>query len=510
MPPVTIRPLHPVPRSLAELAVRFGLDEPEGIDQLEVTGVAISSQTVTAGDLYVGVPGSKAHGASYAKAAAAAGAVAILTDGKGARLARDSGLPALVVDSPRQALGEVAGWVYRTDPESPRLFGITGTNGKTTVAYIVDALLRQLGVVTGLSTTVERRIGDERIDASLTTPEASELHALLARMREEGVHAASIEVSAQAVSRHRIDGLLFEVVGFINLSHDHLDDYPDFETYFAAKQDLFTPERARRGVVSLDSEWGSRLVENSRIPITTISSREGAQADWRVEVGKQGAGGARFKLHSPDGRTLATRIPLPGWFNAANAGLGIVMLVESGYDLEQIGEALDRDGGIDAYVPGRLERISGKRGPRLYVDYGHTPDAFRQTLGALRTFTKGRLIMVFGADGDRDASKRPEMASVAAELADAVIITDYNPRTEDPDKIRKVLVKSARKAHPGREIHEIADERAGIRKAVEIADEHDTILIAGPGHEQTTEVGGRKLAYSARDEAREALREAGW
>lgn len=510
MPAPSIRPLHPVARSLSELAVRFGLTEPDGIDHVEVTGVATSSLDVRAGDLYVGMRGARVHGAAFALAAAEAGAVAVLTDEEGAQLAAAADLPVLITESPREALGEVAAWVYRTDPDHPKLFGVTGTNGKTTVAYILDALLTQLGAVAGLSTTVERRIGDERIEASLTTPEASELHALVARMREVGVHAASIEVSAHAVTWHRIDGLVFDVVGFINLSHDHLDDYASFDDYFAAKLGLFTPELARRGVVSLDSEWGLSLVENSRIPITTITSRDDVQADWRVVVGEQTASGTDFALHSPDGRVIESRIPMPGWFSGANAGLAIVMLVESGYDLDQIGEALERDGGIDAYVPGRLELVSGDEGPRLFVDYGHTPDAFEQSLKAMRAFTRGRVFMVFGADGDRDASKRPDMGRIAATFADVVIITDYNPRSEDPASIRRVLVESARAARPDGEIYEIADERLGIRKAVQLAGPEDTILIAGPGHETATEVGGLKLAYSARDEARMALREAGW
>ncbi|KAB1660104.1 UDP-N-acetylmuramoyl-L-alanyl-D-glutamate--2,6-diaminopimelate ligase [Pseudoclavibacter chungangensis] len=510
MPAASIRPLHPVPRSLSQLCARFGLDAPDDIDHLEVTGVSISSKDVDAGDLYVGIPGARVHGASFADDARADGAVAVLTDAAGAALAADSGLPVLVTEDPRAALGEVSAWIYRTDPDVPKLFGVTGTNGKTTVAYILDGLLGQLGVLTGLTTTVERRIGDERIDASLTTPEANELHALIARMREVGVHAASIEVSAQAITRHRVDGLLFDVVGFTNLSHDHLDDYPDFASYFEAKLELFTPERARRGVVSLDSEWGAKLVENTRIPVTTITSKDGVEADWRVIVGGQRGASTTFTLVAPDGRSLDTSIPMPGWFSAANAGLAIVMLVESGYDLDQIGEALERDGGVDAFVPGRLELVSGERGPRLYVDYGHTPDAFEQTLGALREFTTGRLFMIFGADGDRDATKRPDMARIAAELADVVIITDYNPRTEDPEAIRRVLVDAARAARPEGEVLEIADARLGIRRAVELADDGDTILVAGPGHESYTEVAGEKIHYSARDEAREALREAGW
>lgn len=513
MPAATIRPLHPLPRPLSELAAAFGLDDREqDLDRIEVTGVSVSSRDVDAGDLYVAIPGARVHGAQFAADAVEHGAVAIVTDEAGLALVRAAGVqaPVLLVEEPRLALGELAGWVYRTDPDEPRLYGVTGTNGKTSCIYILDAILGQLGVVTGLTTTVERRIGEERIEAALTTPEASELHALIARMREVGVHAASIEVSAQAVTRHRIDGLLFDVVGFINLSHDHLDDYASFDDYFAAKLDLFTPEHARRGVVSLDSEWGSRVVEESRIPLTTIASREGVEADWRVEVGEQLGTETRFEVVAPDGRRLATRIPMPGWFSAANAGLAIAMLVESGYDLGEIAHVLERDGGIRAYVPGRTELISGERGPRFFLDYGHTPDAFEQTLGALREFTEGRLIMIFGADGDRDTLKRPAMGRIAAELADVVIITDYNPRTEDPAAIRRVLLGSARAAAPGKDIREIPDARLGIRAAVELAEEGDTILIAGPGHETSNEVAGEHIDYSARDEARNALREAGW
>lgn len=510
MPAASIRPLHPVPRPLSELCARFGLDAPEDIAGLEVTGVSISSSDVDAGDLYVGMPGARRHGADFAAQAAGSGAVAILTDARGAALAEASGLPVLITEQPRLALGDVAAWVYRSDPEAPRVFGVTGTNGKTSVSYILDGLLGQLGVVTGLTTTVERRIGDERIEAALTTPEASELHALLARMREVGVRAATIEVSAQAVTQHRVDGIEFEVTGFTNLSHDHLDDYASFDEYFAAKLELFTPERSRRGVVSLDSEWGARLVENARVPVTTITAQPGVEADWRVEVGRMHADVTEFSLTAPDGRSISSSIPMPGWFSAANAGLAIVMLAESGYDLEQIGEALERDGGVRAFVPGRMELVSGPSGPRLYVDYGHTPDAFEQILGALRETSEGRVFMIFGADGDRDPSKRPDMARIAAELADVVIITDYNPRTEDPAAIRRVLVDAARAARPDGELHEIPDARAGIRKAVELAGEGDAILIAGPGHETHSEIGGEKIHYSARDEAREALREAGW
>jgi len=509
-----LRPEHPVARSLSQLAAEFGLDHTGSIDTVEVSGVSLSSSAVEPGDLYVGVPGRNAHGARFAEAAAERGAVAVLTDAAGAELAAQSGLPIVITPDARAALGPVAAWIYRTAEEPATLFAVTGTNGKTSVVYLLSAILGQLGVVSGLSSTAERRIGDTAVTSALTTPEASELHALLARMREENVRAVAIEVSAQALSRHRVDGLVFDVAGFTNLSHDHLDDYAAMEDYFQAKVALFEPDRARRGVVTVDTPWGARLARESRIPVTTLSttgvSGISGDAEWRMTVTDETIMHTEFRLDSPDGRTLSTRIPLLGSYMAANAALAIVMLVESGYDLEAIAHALDRDGGINAYIPGRAERISGDAGPVVFIDYGHTPDAFQRTLDALRAVVHGRIIMVFGADGDRDTTKRAEMGAIAARGADAVVITDFHPRSEDPAAIRAALLDGARAAVPDAELHEIPDPRAGFRAALALAGDGDVVLYAGPGHEDYQEVQGVHIPYSARDDSRLALREAGW
>ncbi len=509
-PPTALRPQHPSPRSLRGLAEAFDLEVRGELGDLEVTGVVLNSSMVRPGDLYVGVPGRNAHGAAYAEAARDGGAVAVLTDAAGAGIAADAGLPVLVTPDARAALGHVAAWIHRTDENPATLFAVTGTNGKTSVVHLLYGMLRQLGVVAGLTSTAERRIGDEVVTSSLTTPEASELHALLARMREVEVRAVGIEVSAQALSRHRVDGLVFDVVGFTNLSHDHLDDYASLDEYFEAKRELFLPDRSRRGVVTVDSEWGERLVAESRIPVTTLTTRPDVDADWRLTVLEESPTHTSFVLEGSGGRRLQTRVPLLGWYMAANAALAIVMLVESGYDLEQIAQVLDRDGGIDAYIPGRAERISGERGPLVYIDYGHSPDAFLQTLGAIRRITTGKLIMLFGADGDRDTTKRSDMGAIAANGADVVVVTDFHPRFEDPAAIRAALIAGARAAVPDREIHEVPDPREAFRTALALADEGDAILYAGPGHEDYHEVKGVKIPYSARDDATAALREAGW
>ena len=508
--PSALRPQHPLSRSLSGLVDDFDLEVRGDIDGLEVTGVSLSSRTVQPGDLYVGVAGQHSHGASYAAGAREAGAVAILTDAAGAVIAADSGLPVLVTPDARAALGAVAGWIYRTGENPATLFAVTGTNGKTSVVYLLFAILNQLGIVAGLTSTAERRIGDLAVTSSLTTPEASELHALLARMREAEVRAVAIEVSAQALSRHRIDGLTFDVAGFTNLSHDHLDDYEAMDDYFRAKLELFQPDRSRRAVVTVDSDWGLRIVHECRIPVTTLTSRPDVDADWRMFVVEETALYTQFVLEGPEGRRLETRVPLIGWYMAANAALAIVMLVESGFDLEAIAHTLDRDGGIAAYIPGRAERISGDRGPLVYIDYGHTPDAFLQTLEAIRKTTDGRLIMVFGADGDRDMTKRADMGAIAARGADIVVVTDFHPRFEDPAAIRASLLAAARAAAPDGEFHEVPDPRAAFRTALALAKEGDVILYAGPGHEDYHEVAGVKIPYSARDDSRQALRDAGW
>jgi UDP-N-acetylmuramoyl-L-alanyl-D-glutamate--2,6-diaminopimelate ligase len=510
IPPV-LRPEHPSPRSLAGLVQEFGIEYRGDLD-----GVALSTSDLHPGDLFVGLQGAKGHGASYAADARAGGAVALLTDAAGAELAADAGLPILLVENPRLALGEVAAWVYRTREHPPLLFGTTGTNGKTSTSYLLEAVLRQLGLVTGLSSTAERHIGDLTIVSRLTTPEASEMHALLARMRESGVRAVAIEVSAQALTHHRVDGLLFDVAGFTNLSHDHLDDYADMEEYFRAKLPLFQPEFAKRAVVCLDTAYGARVVDEAHIPVTTIatvghaSPDDVAGADWTVEILDSTNRFTEFRLTGPEGRSLVTREPLIGWHMAANAALGIVMLVEAGFELEAIGAALDAEGGIQAYLPGRTERVSGDRGPSVYVDFGHSPDAFENTLAAVRQFTPGRTIMVFGADGDRDASKRHAMARVAAEGSDILIITDHHPRFEDPASIRKTLLEGAAQAAHQPEIHEVSPPEAAIVKAVSLAEEGDSILWAGPGHQDYRDIEGVRTPYSARELARAALREAGW
>ncbi|MFM1983749.1 MAG: hypothetical protein RL723_184 [Actinomycetota bacterium] len=390
----------------------------------------------------------------------------------------------------------------------PKLFATTGTNGKTSTSYLLEGILRQLGEVTGLTSTAERHIAGEVIVSRLTTPESPEMQALVARMREKGVTSVAVEVSAQALSQLRVDGLHFDVVGFTNLSHDHLDDYKDMQEYLEAKLPLFTKKRATRGVVCLDSKYGKAFVKQSEIPVSTITSELGVDADWHVAVTAETPKYTSFVLAGPDGITIRSRVPLLGAHMAANAGLAIVMLIEAGFSADKISKAIEN--GISAYLPGRTELVTQGTGPNVYVDFGHSPDAFLNTLAAVRKVTEGKVIMLFGADGDRDASKRPAMARIAAEGSDILIVTDHHPRFENPASIRKALMDAAKEAKPNLEIYEVSPPEAAIRKAVSLAMPGDAILWAGPGHQDYRDIEGVRTPYSARHEAREALKENGW
>lgn len=506
--PPTVRPEHNVPVSFAALVASMGL-EFANAGEVELTGISMNTGDLRPGDLFVAMPGVKAHGASFVNRAIELGAVAVVTDRAGLSLMDNKLLPIALLENPREKLGELAAYVYGNFAEvMPQIFGTTGTNGKTSTSYLLEGILRQLGKITGLTSTAERHIAGEVIVSRLTTPESTEMHALIARMREKQVETIAIEVSAQALTQKRVDGLIFDVAGFTNLSHDHLDDYGNMNNYFTAKAKLFTPEHARRGVVCLDSEFGDRFFAESKIPVKSISSQPNVDADWHVQVTEEVPTKTAFRLTNRDGSVLESSVPIIGAHMAHNAGLAIAMLVESGFELAKIQDAIS--GGISAYLPGRTERVTGETGPDVFVDFGHSPDAFLNTLAAVRKVTKGKVIMVFGADGDRDASKRPAMAQVAANGSDVLVITDHHPRFEDPASIRATLVSAAREARPDMPVIEVSPPEQAIREALKHAQPGDSILWAGPGHQDYRDIRGVRTPYSARAEARAALREAGW
>ncbi|PFG30955.1 Mur ligase family protein [Paramicrobacterium agarici] len=503
------RPHDPTPKSLNDLAASFSLTAPAA--DLTFTGITLASSLVRPGDIYVAVPGARFHGAQFVPEAIERGALAVITDAAGAEQLDSPHVPVLIAPvNPREVLGRMAAWTYDTDRDRPPMFGLTGTNGKTSTAHFLEAILTQLGLGVGLSSTAERRAGAEVFPSLLTTPESPEMHALLARMREVDVEAIVIEVSAHALTRHRVDGLMFDVAGFTNLSHDHLDDYASMDDYLAAKISLFQPDRARSAVVCLDTDAGQRVVDAAGIPVSTITSREDISADWFIDIGMESPAATEFTLSSERYGSLSTRVPLIGRHMAANAGLAIAMLVEGGFELEDIDSVLTRDDGILVSIPGRSNRVPVSHGPAVILDSGHSPDAFAKLLDAARRVTAGKVIMVAGANGNRDTSKRTEMGAVSARGSDILIITDHHPRDEDPANIRRALLDAARDAVPDGDIREAPDPADAIRVAVSAADADDTVVWAGLAGKDYREIAGEKIPFSVEAETRGALLEAGW
>jgi UDP-N-acetylmuramoyl-L-alanyl-D-glutamate--2,6-diaminopimelate ligase len=471
---------------------------------VDVTGLTMSSRLVHPGDLYAAVPGARVHGAEFAGQAVEAGAVAVLTDPAGAAVAGDLGVPVCVVERPRAVLGRLAARLHGEPAKALTTIGITGTHGKTTTTYMCEAGLHGAGRSSGVIGTVGTRVRGRFVKTTLTTPEAPELHALFALMRDEGVSTCAMEVSSHALVMGRVDGVVYDLAVFLNLGRDHLDFHRDLEDYFQAKAGLFTPERARRGLVNVDDAHGRRLLEQSPIPLRTFSA-DGAAADWRVADVRLRADGADFTVVAPDGSRHAAGIGMPGPFNVANALAAIAALCETGHD---IGAVVDGLAGLTG-VPGRIERVDAGQDFVTVVDYAHKPDAVTAVLTALRTVTPGRLITVIGAGGDRDRGKRPLMGRSAARLSDVLVVTDDNPRTEDPASIRAELLAGAREV-PAQErarLMELGDRRTAIREAVAMARTGDCVLVAGKGHEQGQEVGGVVHPFDDRTVALEALTE---
>ncbi|MFF2031252.1 UDP-N-acetylmuramoyl-L-alanyl-D-glutamate--2,6-diaminopimelate ligase [Arthrobacter sp. NPDC058192] len=512
---------------LSAIGESIGVAVPGASHSVPVTGISLNSREIRPGDLYVALPGATRHGADFVSQAVDAGAVAVLTDDAGARmlaLSNDIPVPVLLADEPRSVVGRLSALIYQSRPEGtagPALFGVTGTNGKTTTTYFINALLQALGKRTGLIGTIEILAGGEPIPSLLTTPESTDVHALLALMRERGLDAASMEVSSHAVSFHRVDGVVFDVTGFTNLTQDHLDLHGTMEEYFQTKARLFTPARARAAVVTVDDAWGRRLAAAAEIPVTTLATAGqdgrghdgGLSADWTVVRTAPRGLGTDFVLRHRDGAELRVHTGLPGSFNVANAALATVMVLAGGHDPAAVQAALDAGDPFTVAVPGRMQLVS--TAPAAVVDFAHNPDALQRALEAVRSPEPGsKVIIVFGATGQRDQSKRPAMGAIAARLADTVIVSDDDPHDEDAAAIRADVLAGAQaaKASEGLDctVLEVFPREAAILKAVELARTGDTILVAGRGHEVWQEVKGVNLALDDRVELRNALTERGF
>jgi UDP-N-acetylmuramoyl-L-alanyl-D-glutamate--2,6-diaminopimelate ligase len=481
-----LRPSDPSPRPLIGLLDALpGLSVIGDLTEVLVSGCTHDSRAVRPGDLYAALAGEHVHGAAFAAQAVAAGAVAVLTDPVGAALV--SGVPVLVAEHPREVLGRISSWVHGHPSSALTVLGITGTNGKTTTAFFLEAGLRAAGRETGLLGTVLTRIGDVEVTSERTTPESTDLHALFALMRERGVSAVAMEVSSHALAYGRVDGVRFDTSVFTNLSQDHLDFHATMEDYFAAKAQLFTPERSARAVIS-DDEAGRRLLADPSIPLQSY----GTHGDWRAEDVVLRNDGSTFTLVGP-GTSVAASVRLPGAFNVSNALAALACLVTAGIPVEA---AVRGVAGL-ASVPGRMERVDAGQPFAALVDYAHTPDAVVTLLRSVRAVTTGRLIVVLGCGGDRDRGKRPLMGQAAVEGADLAVLTSDNPRSEDP------LAILADMAQPGAVVE--PDRRAAIAYAVGQAGPGDTVVVAGKGHERGQEVAGVITPFDDREVLRGCL-----
>jgi UDP-N-acetylmuramoyl-L-alanyl-D-glutamate--2,6-diaminopimelate ligase len=457
---------------------------------VRVSGVTLSSSAVRPGDLYAALPGARTHGARFASDAIGRGAAALLTDPAGAALLDGVAVALLVVESPRTVLGRVAAAVYGQPAERLRLIAVTGTQGKTTTTQLASAGSKAAGRRTAVIGTMGTWIDGDPVGGALTTPEAPDLHALFAVMVQRGVEVCVLEVSSHALVMGRVDGVVFDVAAFTNLGRDHLDFHGSLEGYFAAKADLFSRRRARHGVVNVDDPYGRRLVDRPEIPTSTFSAA-GRGADWTATAQRPDRWGTGFDVVGPRGQRVSTAVRLPGAFNVANALCALACVAEAGMDLQAAA------GGIAAgpEIAGRMQRVDRGQPFTVIVDYAHKPDAVAAALGALRPVTEGALTIVLGAGGDRDRGKRPIMGEIADRLADVVIVTDDNPRSEDPAAIRAEILAGTGSGGAGARVLEIADRRAAITRALASASRGDTVLIAGKGHERGQQMADRVLPF---------------
>ncbi|MGI8946161.1 MAG: UDP-N-acetylmuramoyl-L-alanyl-D-glutamate--2,6-diaminopimelate ligase [Thermoleophilaceae bacterium] len=458
-----------------------------GAPRVPITGLAYSSASVSAGTLFFCVPGFTRDGHEFAPEAVARGAAALVTQRPLAL-----GVPEVVVEDVRAAMGPVAARFHGDPTEALSVAGITGTNGKTTTAFLVRAVLEAAGVRTGLLGTVSRVVAGVEEPVERTTPEAVDLQVTFRRMLDGGDRACAMEVSSHALELGRVGGIRFACRVFTNLTQDHLDFHPTMAAYYAAKRRLFDAPGA--AVVNIDDGYGRRLA--GEIEAVTFGI-EAPDADIRARDVRFDLGGASFVADTPGGPLeLTTR--LPGLFNVQNAlaALGAALA------LDVAPEAIRSGLAGAARVPGRFEPVDEGQPFGVLVDYAHTPDSLANVLRAARELTRGRLHVAFGAGGDRDRSKRPLMGEAAVGLADRVIVTSDNPRSEDPEAILDEIV-----AGTGAGALREVDRRRAIALAIEDAEPGDVVVIAGKGHEQGQEFeGGRKEPFDDVTVAREALR----
>ena len=476
-----LRPLRPAGLDIADLVLGAAG---------RATGVCLDSRGVQPGDIYVALPGRHAHGADFAAQAIGRGAVAILTDQAGAATLAGVTVPVAVVADPRAAMGGVAAEVYGHPAKRLAMFGVTGTNGKTSTVFLLEAALRALGRRVATIGTLGTRLADDVLGTphgTITTPDSPDLQGILGHVSEAGADAVAMEVSSVGIDQRRVEGITFDVAAFTMLGQDHLDYHGTLERYFEAKSKLFLGGRARVAVVNVDDEGGRRLAAlvaadgHARLLTTSAAGSAADYAVLGVEPGPHGT--TAVTIATPHGE-IGYTLSLLGAFNVANSLTALAMVGAAGLDVARAA------GGIaSAYIPRRMQRVPLPAGaPNVVIDFAHTPEAVEAALTAIPH--DGRTVVVLGAGGDREVQKRPRMGSIAARHADVVVVTDDNPRSEAPADIRAAVLAGAREAGGSAAIVDGGDRRAAIAFALEAAGPGDWVAILGKGHEKTQEIAG--------------------
>jgi UDP-N-acetylmuramoyl-L-alanyl-D-glutamate--2,6-diaminopimelate ligase len=474
---------------LEELAAAAQAQRTLGDPAVEVSGLAYDSRTVEPGTLFLCVVGERADGHEFAARAVERGAVALVVERE-----LELGVPQVLVADVRAAMAPIAARFYGDPTAELRVAGITGTNGKTTTAFLLREVLEAAAVQSGLLGTVKQVVGAVEEEVERTTPEAIDLQRTFRRMLEGGDRACAMEVSSHALALHRVDAVHFELALFTNLTQDHLDFHADMEDYFRSKRSLFADHRPEKAVVNVDDPYGRRLAEE--FECLTFSA-EGAEADFSARDVTFDVSGALFTVAGREEET-EVRTMMPGHFNVANALGAFAAAIAMEVAPREAAAGLARA----RRVPGRFEPVDEGQDFAVLVDYAHTPDSLDNVLAAARRLTEGRVISVFGAGGDRDRDKRPKMGQAGAEGSDLAIVTSDNPRSEDPESIIAEILAGA----GGGGVESEPDRRAAIALAFERARPGDTVVIAGKGHEQGQEFeDGRKVPFDDREVAREEL-----
>ena len=489
-----MRPLRKFSKMLTEVADFLKVDLDPSQVNIEINGICSDSRNIQQGDLFIAMPGESHHGIEFVDQAISRGALAVISDTTGYESARRK-IASIKIGNTQDLPVTLTDWFYDFPTKKMMLFGITGTNGKTTTTFLLSEIFKYSGLKAGIIGTVAIDIVGEQSPARKTTPTGDEIVSILARMRESSVTHVAIEVSSHALSQNRVSGLHFESVGFTNLSQDHLDYHGNMESYFQAKRSLFTEKYAKKAFINIDNDYGRRLAGEIEISHKDFSLRD--RADWNLRILKESGLSKEIQISGSGDKVIDSESTLIGEFNFENLLLAVSIAIESGLDVGEVSRSIPKLMG----APGRLQLVIDKPN-HIYVDYAHTPDAVLRVLEAVRSVKAKRIIGVLGCGGDRDRTKRSAMGAALNSGCDLPIFTSDNPRSESPEKILDEMI-SGLKLKDGAEI--IIDRRSAIRRAIEIAKPGDLIIVLGKGHETGQEILGKLEPFDDRIEIMEAI-----